>query len=262
MLHTVRHDDVTELRFTTWRSRSVGFAVRAFLVRGVLVDSGFPAVADDLAAWLATAHPDGCALTHFHEDHAGGAATVAAAGVPLWMDPRTAERVRSPARIGFYRRYTWGSPRPASTVRPFVLSAPLAAIATSGHADDHHVVWDAETRTLFGGDLFIGVKVRSSHRTERPRMLVRSLRTVIALQPRRLFDAHRGLVDSPVSSLEAKADWMEETIAAIDARIARGDDDAAIARAVLGDDGFGRAFTAGDYTMENFVACVRATAGG
>lgn len=260
MLQIITHDEVTELRFSTWRSRSVGFRVSAFHVRGVLVDTGFPACAGALARFIATVRPEGCLVTHFHEDHSGGGAAVARAGVPVWMDARTAERVRHPARIGFYRRYTWGSPSPVGAFRPFTPPDSLACIATPGHCDDHHAIWDGETGTLFGGDLFIGVKVRGSHASEQPRTLVRSLRRVIALRPHRLFDAHRGLIENPVALLTAKADWLEQTIATIDAMAAEGLDDTAIARRVLGHDWFNRAFTAGDYTTRNFVRSVRLTA--
>lgn len=235
----------------------MGFRVSAFLVRGVLVDTGFPDCAGALARFVATTRPEGSLVTHFHEDHAGGIAALVRAGVPVWMDARTADRVRSPARIGFYRRYTWGSPSPVGAVTPFTPPSTLECIATPGHSDDHHVVWDRETGTLFGGDLFIGVKVRGSHASEQPRTLVRSLRRAIALAPRRLFDAHRGLVENPVSLLTAKADWLEETIAAVDALIAEGLDDASIARRVLGSDRFSHFFTAGDYTMRNLVLSVR-----
>ncbi|MHB8840029.1 MAG: MBL fold metallo-hydrolase [Gemmatimonadaceae bacterium] len=261
MLQLIPHDGVTELRFSTWRSRSVGFQVSAFVIRGVLVDTGVPSGAGELRRFIAASRPEGCLVTHAHEDHAGGVIAVASAGVPVWMDARTAERVRRPGRIGFYRRYTWGSPAPVNAIVSYAPPSSLACIATPGHSDDHHVVWDSATGTLFGGDLFIGVKVRGSHPTERPRELVRSLRRVIALGPDRLFDAHRGLVAKPGPLLRAKVDWMEATIGAIDARIARGEDDVAIARAVLGNDWFTRWFTAGDYTTENFVACVRTTGG-
>jgi hypothetical protein len=60
--------------------------------------------------------------------------------------------------------------------------------------------------------------------------------------------------------LTAKADWLEETIAAVDALIAEGLDDASIARRVLGNDRFSHFFTAGDYTMRNLVLSVRQTA--
>jgi glyoxylase-like metal-dependent hydrolase (beta-lactamase superfamily II) len=260
MLQTIVHGDVTELRFSTWHSHSVGFRVSAFLVRGVLVDAGCPDTAGDLARFLAASRPSGCVLTHFHEDHAGGVATIAQLGIPMWMDPRTAKGVRTPAPIGFYRRYTWGSPVPAGDITPLVLPGTLRCLPTPGHSDDHHVVWDAATGSLFGGDLFIGVKVRGAHRSEQPRALIASLRQCIALGPKRLFDAHRGVVDTPVPLLQAKVDWMERTLDAIDARIAAGQNDRTIARAVLGNDWFTRAFTAGDYTTDNFVAAVRAEA--
>jgi len=158
-----------------------------------------------------------------------------------------------------YRRYTWGSPSPVGHFAPFALPAPFECIPTPGHSDDHHVVWDTDTGTVFGGDLFIGVKVRVSHRNERPRQLVQSLRRVAALGPARYFDGHKGLLAGPVQALNAKADWLEQTMQSIDALIADGLDDAAIARRVLGNDWWTRTFTAGDYTMANFVSCVRAT---
>jgi glyoxylase-like metal-dependent hydrolase (beta-lactamase superfamily II) len=175
------------------------------------------------------------------------------------MDARTADRVRAPKPIGFYRRYTWGSPSPIGPSAPFAVPAGITCIPTPGHSDDHHVVWDTETGTVFGGDLFIGVKVRISHHTETPRALVQSLRRVIALQPARYFDAHKGLLAAPVEALNAKADWLEKTIESIDALLVRGLDDATIAGRVLGRDWWNRTFTGGDYTMANFVHAVRAT---
>jgi glyoxylase-like metal-dependent hydrolase (beta-lactamase superfamily II) len=259
MIRTLVHGDVTELRFSTRRSRSIGIQVSAFVVHGVLIDTGFPDCAGDLARYVAAAAPEGCVLTHWHEDHAGGAAAVARAGVPLWMDARTAERVRTPEPIGFYRRYTWGSPAPLGDSVPFTLPAPLECMPTPGHSDDHHVVWDKGTGTVFGGDLFIGVKVRVSHCNEQPRELLRSLRRLAALKPDRYFDAHKGLLAAPVPALRAKADWLEQTMESIDALIADGLDDVTIARRVLGNDWWSHTLTAGDYSMRNFVTSVRAT---
>lgn len=263
MLRVLPHDDVEELRFATWRSRAMGFQVSAFMVRGVLVDTGFPSSAGSLARFVRGRRPEGAVVTHFHEDHAGGAAELAAAGVPLWMDPRTLDRLRAPRRIGLYRRVTWGSPTPLGAplgaFTPLQVPAPLECIATPGHSDDHHVVWDPGTRTVFGGDLFIGVKVRVSHASEQPRALVQSLRRIAALGPVRYFDGHKGLIADPVAALHAKADWVEETVARIDALIDEGLDDVAIARRVLGDDRMMRTITAGDYTMANYVRAVRAT---
>jgi glyoxylase-like metal-dependent hydrolase (beta-lactamase superfamily II) len=257
MLRIFHHDDVTELRFSSWRSRLSGMRVSAFVVRGVLVDSGFPSEALALARWARAHAVQGAALTHGHEDHAGGAPALARVGIPIWMSEGTRALVVAPKPIFFYRRFSWGAPEPLGASSPLELPAALEPIATPGHSADHHVLRDRETNTVFGGDLFIGVKVRVAHASEDPRATLASLRRVIALAPRRFFDAHRGLLDDPVPLLTAKADWMEATIAQCEALIADGFDDRTITRHVLGADRLGRWYTAGDYTMENWVRGVR-----
>ncbi len=257
MLQITRFDDVTQLRFTTWKSRLSGMRVSAFVVRGVLVDNGFPAAAPDLERWL-DAHPiTGAAITHYHEDHSGGVAVLARRGIPTWMPEATRAKLANPAPILFYRRFSWGTPVAVASVNSFVLPAGLETIPTPGHSADHHVLWDADTRTVFGGDLFVGVKVRIAHATEDARATASSLRRIIALQPRRFFDAHRGLLEDPLRLLTAKADWIEATVARMERLIVDGLDDATIARLVLGVDRIGRWYTSGDYTMENWVAGVR-----
>jgi glyoxylase-like metal-dependent hydrolase (beta-lactamase superfamily II) len=262
MIRTTAHGDVTQLEFTSWASRLSRMRVHAFAVRGVLIDSGFPALARTLAHWL-RAHPvHGAALTHHHEDHAGGAAVLARLGVPLWMPELARAQVLAPAPIHFYRRFSWGTPEAFAACTPFTLPPELEAVPTPGHSADHHVIWDAQTRTVFGGDLFIGVKVRIAHASEDPRATAASLRRVIARGPRRYFDAHRGLLADPIAMLTAKAEWIEGTIRRAEQYIAEGLDDASVARRVLGDDRLGRWYTAGDYTMENWIRGVRRTVPG
>lgn len=56
---------------STWRSRVTGYAVSAFVVNGILVDTGFSRVGAELQAWLAARPVRGVFVTHGHEDHAG-----------------------------------------------------------------------------------------------------------------------------------------------------------------------------------------------
>jgi hypothetical protein len=122
-------------------------------------------------------------------------------------------------------------------------------------------VWDAERETLFGGDLFLGVKVRVAHPGEDPRQLAATLRAVAALAPRRLFDGHRGLVANPVELLLAKSDWIDETVARVERRLREGWSDAAVRTEVLGREELAGYFSWGDYSRLNFVRAVRAGSG-
>jgi endoribonuclease LACTB2 len=261
MLTIERHGDVMRVRMTSWRGRLVGYDVSAYLVRGVLIDTGFAHVSREFAHFLNENAQTirGVIVTHWHEDHAGNAALVAARGLPVAIARRTlALLAESAASIRFYRRFVWGVAPPVQSAAPFASDA-LRIIDTPGHTVDHQVVWDEERETLFSGDLFLGVKVRATFPDENPRQLAITVRKAAALRPRRMFDAHRGLVLDPVSALHAKADWLAATIARIDARIDAGWSDRAIQHEVLGRENAIGLISAGEYSKRTFVQAVRRT---
>jgi len=163
------------------------------------------------------------------------------------------------APIGAYRRYTWGAMPALPPDAPAFDPAPLVLVPTPGHTSDHHAVWDPERETLFGGDLFLGVKVRIAHATEDPRALARSLRAAAALRPRRLFDAHRGPVDDPVAALEAKAAWLDDTVGAVERLLDLGWPARRVRAAVLGGESAVGYLSGGEYSRAAFVRAVRRT---
>lgn len=259
MLRLETHHDVTRVVMSTAISRAVGYDVSAYLVRGVLIDLGFSAAARDLAAFLQRTRPSGAIITHHHEDHGGNAELAARAGLPLAASELTLAMLRDPEPLAPFRRIIWGTPpRLTTPIIPFTSDA-LRLVPTPGHAADHHIVWDAERETMFGGDLFLSVKVRAAHHDEDPRRLVSSLRAAAALRPTRFFDAHRGLVPDPAAALLAKADWLDALIDAIDRRIAAGWSDRTIARAILGREDLVRYVSRGAMSKINLVTRIRAT---
>ena len=263
MITIERHGDVTRLHLTHWRSRAVGYSVSAFLVRGVLVDTGFPAARPALARLLDELRPRAVVVTHHHEDHAGNVGLVASRGLPIALPDETLDILRPGERgIGLYRRATWGRIHPlgaAALVRlgdDALGALGLELLPTPGHATDHHAVWDAGRRVLYGGDLWLGVKVRVARPNEDPRVHAASLRRAAALAPVALYDAHRGRVDDPVGSLLAKADWIEETIRRIERRAAEGASERRITREVLGAEPPVAWASRGDLSKRNFVRAV------
>src|SRR5581483_10117945 len=226
-----------------------------------MVDAAFDDAGPELMAWIGANRPSGVIITHAHDDHGGNAERLARAGVPLLMAPDTEALLRAPRTRNLARRWTWGRmPLLQSAVRSF--QAPdLELVPTPGHSPDHHVVWDAARETLFAADLFLSVKVRVAHPVHREdvRQQIASVRKAVALRPKRVFDAHRGLIPDGVRALEAKATWIEETCGRIDALIDRGWSDRAIVKEVFGGESWYAFITGGDFSRANFVASVRAT---
>ena len=248
--------DVVRLGLSSWRGRAVGYEVSAYVMRGVLVDTGFPGVRAEFLDAVRALAPRGAVVTHWHEDHAGNVAALAARGVPLRMHAQCEATLRARPAIGPYRRMVWGqAPRLTAPILDFDPS-PLQMIATPGHTEDHLVVWDAERRIVAGGDLFLGVKVRVAHLHESPQVLVQSLRSVAALEPRLLLDAHRGAIPNATALLRAKIGWMDETIGVIETLAATGRGEREIQRRVLGREALVGWVSFGEYSGRSLVRAV------
>ena len=264
VIERTQFGDVSALWATWSRSRVIGYGVHIFVVRGVMIDTGFPGVANEMRRVIANLRSRGATLrgamlTHHHEDHAGNLRLLVDAGVPVAMDAETLERVRQPGRIGFYRHFTWKVMPPLlQTVTPFT-DDTLSLIPTPGHCSNHHSVWDAETGTCFAGDLYLGARVRVAHSYEDPRAHVDSLRRIIARDPARVFCAHRGFVDRGVARLRAKADWIDELIGRVEQRLDAGQSDEQVRRELLGRLGRTHFMSAGDYSPRNLITAIRNT---
>lgn len=233
----------------------MGYDVSAYLVRGILVDTGFRHVGLELARMLRELQPRGCVVTHWHEDHAGNAPTLARK-LPMWMSDYTERKLRERQQVKLYRHLVWGRPPALEGDFTRLDPAPIRLIATPGHSPDHHVVFDPETATLFSADLWLGVRVRIMGASENPYEILRSLAHIIALRPKRMFDAHRGMVERPVDALEAKRAWLDETVGAIERRLDAGASEREIVREVLGGEERTAFFSQGEYSRRNLVRSV------
>jgi endoribonuclease LACTB2 len=258
MLEIIAHDDVTEWRFSSWLGRAVNYRVSTFLTCDqVLVDAAMPRARREFAALVSRTTIRGAMVTHAHEDHAGNVEHLAAKRIPLWIAPNTHTRLTDVPRIRTYRRVVWGSmPSLRTTIIPFTPDN-YVPIFTPGHSPDHHAIWHARSRTLFSGDLFLGVSVRIAQHDEDPWALVASLERAIELKPTRMFDAHRGLVRDAEGALRAKLTRNQEWIADITRAIHNGDSDQRILTTLLGGEAAIGYASRREYSRMNFVRAVR-----
>lgn len=257
-LRIERYGDVQRIRMWSAGSRAAGLDVSAYVIRGIMIDSGFPHARRALLSAVRELRVSGVAVTHWHEDHAGNVASLASLGLPILVRPDTEATLRERPAIALYRHVIWG--RPPRLDSPIVSLAPpaLRGVHTPGHSSDHQVIWDDETGTVFSGDLWLGVHSRAVHASEDPYAIVESLRRIRAMAPARMFDAHRGLVANPADALDARIDWLGATLMAIEARIAAGWSDREIVRRVLGGEERSGILSGGDYARRNLVRAVRA----
>lgn len=190
-----------------------------YLVSGpepILIDAGagLPGHLSAIAA-VAPNGPRDVLVTHAHPDHASGAPAIAG----RWPTARIA-KYPWPERDAQYA-VAW---RPLSNGdRIDAGDTVLEVVHTPGHAPDHVAVWDAESRTLFTGDLVVlgsTVVIPASGGGDLLDYL-ESLRTILALAPARLLPAHGAPIEDPTAIvhqyLEHRLQREGQVLSALDA---------------------------------------------
>lgn len=238
-------------------SRAVGMDVSAYVIRGMMIDTGFHRVRSQLMAAVRSLGVRGAVVTHWHEDHAGNVEMLANAGIGVSMRRDTEATLRARPAIQLYRRVVWGHPPALQSSVDAFDDHGLELIHTPGHSSDHQVAWDRETGTLFSGDLWLGVRARILHSTEDPYQIIESLRVVRTLSPERMFDAHRGFVSNASHAIDEKIDWLGGMMETIEHDVRAGASDRDIIRRRLGGEESAAYVSRGDYSRRNLVKAVR-----
>jgi glyoxylase-like metal-dependent hydrolase (beta-lactamase superfamily II) len=150
---------------------------------------------DGVAAALAGERLAQVLVTHAHRDHASGAPALAARfpGVRF-------RKLPWPGRDGSWP-VEWDPIVPDELISAG--DGLLHALLTPGHAPDHLCFWDADSRSLYCGDLAqrgATVWIPFDLRGDLADYLA-SVERVIALEPARLLPAHGDVIEDPAALL-------------------------------------------------------------
>lgn len=258
MLKTACRGPITRIHLArTILSRPVR-TVEAYLVDGLLIESGPPATALEMARWCRRQCVHQVVNTHHHEDHSGGNTILhTSLGLPIAVPSEAVSLLRNGPRLQFYRRLVWGQPE---GVRAEPLGSGVETsryrflvIPTPGHSTDHVCLFEPEERWLFSGDLFIHERARYLRVDEDAHQILGSLRRVLALRPQLLICSHAGFVEDGYSAIERKIAYWEQL--AEEARRLResGWSSKEITEVVLGREGLPTRLSRGHFSKRNLV---------
>jgi glyoxylase-like metal-dependent hydrolase (beta-lactamase superfamily II) len=259
MILPATYPDVRYFRMArAWMGRAI-YWTGVYFLDGLLVDSGPPNLAREVARLCRELEVRQCVTTHHHEDHSGNHGLLHEQfHITPWAHARGIQRIAYPEPPRFlYRRATWGIRKPAEAqALGETLETPrfrLQVVETPGHSQDHIALFEPERRWLFSGDLYLGPRLKYLRADEDVHALIASLRRVLALEPEVLYCQHRGRVENATAMLRQKLDSLVELGGRISELHRRGLPEEAIARALPGSDLLWRLWTAGDFSKRNFV---------
>jgi glyoxylase-like metal-dependent hydrolase (beta-lactamase superfamily II) len=193
----------------------------AYLVDGMLVDTGCAHSTTELVKALADVSVLRIVNTHTHEDHIGanGPLQCQRDGLEILAHPLALPVLADPRRtqpLHRYRRVMWGWPEP-SEGRPLFDGQVIEtkryrfqALYTPGHSPDHICLYEPQQGWLFTGDLYVGGRDRALRADCNIWQIITSLKRIAALPSTAMFPGSARVRHNPAEALNAKIAHLEE----------------------------------------------------
>jgi glyoxylase-like metal-dependent hydrolase (beta-lactamase superfamily II) len=191
MLEIRQFEDITQIRMSREVDGKPLYWVAAYLVDGLLIDSGCSYTVCELIDYLEKFPPDLAVNTHYHEDHIGANRRIQMRfGINIYAPPESIPLIGRKAALFPYQELTWGYPEPsdvlpiASTIR--TKKFLFEVIEVPGHSPDHIALLERSQGWCFSGDAFVGRKVKTIRPEEEMETTILSLRKLACLETKRL----------------------------------------------------------------------------
>jgi glyoxylase-like metal-dependent hydrolase (beta-lactamase superfamily II) len=193
----------------------------AYLIDGLLIDTGCAHSAGELIHTLADEELVCIINTHMHEDHIGanGSLQEKRHGLEIYAHPIALPVLDDPRKmqpLQLYRRVIWGWPRRSKgksvqdgeliQTKHFVFQV----IATPGHSPDHICLYEPNQGWLFTGDLFVGGRDRALREDYKIWQIITSLKKVSELTLSTLYPGCANVRDNPRDALANKIEYLEK----------------------------------------------------
>jgi endoribonuclease LACTB2 len=258
MIAAHEFEEVLQIKLCRYTEFIPAATVSAYLVDGLLIDSGPAHTAEELADFLNDKLVRIVANTHHHEDHvAANKFLQDLLGIEIFAPPLSVDKINEPANLYPYQEEVWGYPVP-SQVKPLgkvihTENFSFEVIPTPGHDRDHVCLFEPNHRWLFSGDLYVGSKPVVCRPMDDQWQILEDLKTVRNLKPRILFPAPSNVIFEPGEKLNKVIAHLEALGRQIEELHKTGLTIEAIRQEVFGEENPSAQRTQQQFSLENMV---------
>jgi len=260
MIEISEFEEVTRIKMSREVDGKAVYWVAAYLVDGLLIDTGAAVTATELVDFLEEKRLDLVVNTHYHEDHVGADRLITERfGVPIYAHRDSVPRIGEVPRLNPYQEFVWGYSEPAivSTLGEMVETPDFhfEVIETGGHCEGHIALLERREGWCFSGDIFITERPKVIRADEDAAGLIRSMRLLAGLDTERLvlFTSMGKIIPDGREALLQCADYLEGLDEQVHALSAQGMDPVEIRERIFGEGSSLAAFTGGHFSSDNLV---------
>lgn len=260
VIESHRFGEVLQLKMGRVLQGQVLYWVAAYLVDGLLIDTGCRHTAQELVGVLAEQAPVRAVNTHYHEDHVGGNHLLQKNfAVELLAGPESVPLIAATHRLYPYQELVWGYPEPTQVgpVEGRIATAGFSfeIVSTPGHCPGHIVLLEQNCGWCFSGDLFASVKPRVARPEEDVGQIVASMQKLVAMTDDRLtlFTSLGQVVQGGREALGACIDYLVDLQEKAGRMAARGYTVPAIVQELYGGESPMAAMTDNQFSTDNLV---------
>jgi glyoxylase-like metal-dependent hydrolase (beta-lactamase superfamily II) len=187
----------------------------AYLVDGLLIDTGCPHCSEELGQFLAGQYLKVAVNTHHHEDHVGANHLLQQRfKIHIMASRESAPLIAQPAELRPYQELVWGCPVPTTVdILPRLVETKghrFEVTTTPGHCADHVSLLELTEGWCFTGDLFISREPKAMRPEEDIHEIARSMKRLVDLPAGKLtlFTGLGNVVEDGREALQSCIDYI------------------------------------------------------
>ena len=208
---------VTQIKMGHEVQGQVLYWTAAYLVDGLLIDTGCSYTAEELAKLLEGHYLKLAVNTHYHEDHIGANHLLMEKfGIRVLASRESVPFIEQRPRLLPYQELVWGYPMPAKVdCLPDRIQTDhfsFDVVETPGHCRGHVAFSQPAEGWCFSGDLFVSRKPRVFRPGEDIAAIARSMKKLVDLRSDRLvlFTASGNVFQDGREALQSCMDYLHE----------------------------------------------------